>query len=84
MSTKTKQKRVNARPIVAAFTFEDVFVLMDAAEAYAAVLDVTDGMFPSPEVREVATRLRTLREELRTANAARSYIEENPVEGEGP
>ena len=79
MSKRSKLPRANARPIVAAFTQEDVYLLTQAAKAYAEVLDVTDGLFPNPEQRDAADKLRELAAELRQANSTRDYIEANPA-----
>jgi hypothetical protein len=79
MSTKRKIGGVNARPtrpIVAAFTHDEVHLLALAAKAFAASLDTVDSRHPDPELRSDADTLRELADLLGTANGARSYIEE--------
>jgi hypothetical protein len=82
MSAKRKVggvgERVNARPIVAAFTHDEVHLLALAAKALAETMDIVDGRHPNPEARDDADTLRDLAAMLFTANGARSYIEENP------
>jgi hypothetical protein len=81
MSTQRKRKvggvgeRVNARPIVAAFTHDEVYLLLLAAKAYAASLDIVDSCHPDPELRSDAATLRELAALLGTANSARPFIE---------
>lgn len=75
--TKTQTPRVNARPIVAAFTHDETYLLALAAKAFAATLDVTDAIHPDPEMRDNASRLRVLAQQLMTANSARDFIVQN-------
>lgn len=62
------------RALVVALEHEDIYLLANAANAFAAQLDAADKVQPAPVLRRDATRLRNLSESLYEANQARDFI----------
>lgn len=62
------------RALVIALPHQDIWLLAQAAGAFAVQLDAADKIYPAHELREDAARLRKLAESLFNANQARDFI----------